>query len=92
MPLNRNGQTRGFVFVTAPDYLRDELLKLNNIQFREKNLVIEAARSEVKAAKTIPKSSHCIRSQVVVNRFPENQDVFSRSKLVPGELSYTVFL
>ena len=24
-----------------------------------------------------------------MNRFPENQDAFNRSKLVPGELSYT---
>ena len=37
MPLNRNGQTRGFAFVTAPDHVRNELLKLNNIQFRENN-------------------------------------------------------
>ena len=35
------------------------------------------------------KSNHSTRPQVVVNRFPENQDVFNRSKLVPGELSYT---
>ena len=89
MPLNGNGQTRGFIFVTAPGHVRNELLKFNNIQFREKNLVIEAARSEVKTAKTIPKSHHSIRLQVVVNRFPENQDVFNRSKLVPGELSYS---
>ena len=89
MPLNRNDQTRGFVFVTAPDHVRNELLKLNNIRFREKNLVIEAARSEMKTAKTIVKSNHSTRPQVVVNRFPENQDVFNRSKLVPGELSYT---
>ena len=34
-PLNCNGQTRGFAFVTAPDHVRNELL--NNIQFREKN-------------------------------------------------------
>ena len=34
-PLNRNGQTRGFAFVAAPDHVRNELL--NNIQFREKN-------------------------------------------------------
>ena len=89
MPLNRNGQTRGFAFVTAPDHVRNELLKLNNIRFREKNLVIEAARSEMKTANTIVKSNHSTRPQVVVNRFPENQDVFNRSKLVPGELSYT---
>ena len=89
MPLNRNGQTRGFAFVTAPDHVRNELLKLNNIQFREKNLIIEAARSKMKTAKTIAKSNHSTRPQVVVNRFPEHQDVFNGSKLVPGELSYT---
>ena len=46
IPLNCNGQTRGFAFVTAPDHVRNKLLKLNIIQFREKNLVIEAARSK----------------------------------------------
>ena len=43
MPLNHNGQTRGFAFVTAP----------NNIHFSENNLVIEGARSKIKTAKTI---------------------------------------
>ena len=55
MSLNRNGQTRGFAIVTAPDHVRNELLKLNNIRFREKNLFIEAARLEMKTAKTIVK-------------------------------------
>ena len=35
------------------------------------------------------KSDHSTRPQLVVNRFPEHQDVFNGSKLVPGELSYT---
>ena len=43
----------------------------------------------MKTAKTIVKSNHYTRPQVAVNRFPENQDVFNRSKLVQGELSYT---
>ena len=89
MPLNRNGQTRGLAFVTVPYHVRNELLKLNKIQFREKNLVIEAARLEMKAAKTTAKSNHSTRPQVVVNRFPENQDLFNRSKLVPGDFSYS---
>ena len=38
----------------------------------------------MKTAKTIAKSNHCIRPQVVVKRLPENQDVFKRSELVPG--------
>ena len=74
MSLNRNGQT-GFAFVIAPDHVRNDNY---NIQFREKNLAIEAW-SEVKTAKTIAKSCHSIRPQ----------DVFNRSKLVPGEISYT---
>ena len=77
MPLNRNGQTRGFAFVTAPDNVRNELLKINYIRFREKNLVIEAARSKMKTAKTVAKSNHSTKPQVVMNRFPENQDVFN---------------
>ena len=79
MPLNLNDRTRGFAFVTAMYHARDKLLKF----------FIEAARCEVKIAKTIVKSNHSIRPQVVVNRFPEDQDVFSRPKLVPGELFYT---
>ena len=89
MSLNRNGQTRGLAFVAAPDHIRNKLLKLNKIQFREKNIVLEAARSKMKTAKTIAKSNHSTRPQVVVNRIPENQDVFNRSKLVTGELSYS---
>ena len=88
MPLNCNGQTRGFAFVTAPDHVSNKLLKLNNIQFREKNLIFEAARSKMKTAKTVAKSNHSTRPQVVANRYPEHQDVFNGSKLVPGELSY----
>ena len=52
MPLNPNVQTRGLAFVTAPDHVRNELLKLNNIQSREKNLIIEATRSKMKTAKS----------------------------------------
>ena len=89
IPLNRNGQTRGFAFVTAPDHVRNEFLKLNNTFSLENNLVIEAARSKMKTTKTIAKSNHSTRPQVVVNCFPEHQDVLNGSKLVPGELSYT---
>ena len=43
----------------------------------------------METAKTIVKSNRSTRPQVAVNRFPENQDVFNRSKLVSGELFYT---
>ena len=43
MSLNCNGQARGFAFVIAPDHVRNQILMLHNIQFKEKNLVIEAA-------------------------------------------------
>ena len=89
MPLNGNGQTRGFLFLTASNHVRNELSKLNNIQFRKKNLVIKATRSENKTSKTIAKLNHSTRPQVVPNCFPDNQDVFNRSKLVPREHFYT---
>ena len=43
----------------------------------------------MKISKPIVKSDHSVRPQVVLFRFLENQDVFNRSKLVPGKLSYT---
>ena len=46
--------------------------------------MIEAARSEVKRAKTIAKSNYSFKLEVVVNCFPENEDVLNRSKLVSG--------
>ena len=88
MPVNCSGQTRGFASATAPNHIRNELLKLNSIQFREKNWIIEAVRSKMKTAKTIAKSNHSTRPQVVVNCFPEDQDVFNGSKLLPGEFYY----
>ena len=36
MPLNCNGQTRDFASATAPNHIRNELLKLSSIQFRER--------------------------------------------------------
>lgn len=84
IPLNCNGQTRDFASVTAPNHIRNEFSKLNSIQFREKNSIIEATRSKMKTAKTIAKSNLSTRPQVVVNYFPENQDLFNRSKLVSG--------
>ena len=85
IPLNCNGQTRDFASVTAPNHIRNEFSKLNSIQFREKNSIIEATRSKMKTAKTIAKSNLSTRPQVVVNYFPEDEDVFNGSKLLPGE-------
>lgn len=42
----------------------------------------------LKAAKAMAKSNHSTRPQVVVNCFPEDQDVFNGSKLLPGEFYY----
>ena len=62
MSSNYNGQATGFVFVTAPDHIRNELSKLNDMQLRENNLVIEEATSEMKTGKTIAKSNHSLRT------------------------------
>ena len=56
------------------------------------NLVIEAATSEMKTGKTIAKSSHSTRPKVVVNRFPENQDVFRDLNWYPVNFPIVVLL
>ena len=58
MLLNCKGQTRNFDFTSVPEYVRKDLLKLNNTQFWKKDLVIEAARSEGETAKSTMKSNH----------------------------------
>ena len=39
------GKHRGFAFITTPDHVHDELLKLNGIKFKGRPIVVETAKS-----------------------------------------------
>lgn len=90
MPLNRiTGKSRGYAFLTLPSHISKEVIKLDGIEFKNLNIKIEEARTNIQ---TNPKSNmqNQFRPQTVTNKNPENQHLFgTKHKIVPGEKSYT---
>ena len=39
------GKHRGSAFITTPDHLHDELLKLNGVEFKGRPIVVETAKT-----------------------------------------------
>ena len=46
--LSKSGLSRGFAFITAPDHMCTELIKLNGIDFNSRRLTIEEAQVKPK--------------------------------------------
>ena len=66
MPMNdKTGQAKGYVFVSAPKHVYDELLKLNEVNFHGSQIKIEEAKST--REQTIVISSPAKNQPVVVN-------------------------
>ena len=82
MPVNqKTRKNKGFAFITAPEHVYIEPIKLNRIEIKVKEITIQDATS-TRPRTNIPfKNSK--RPQVVVNRYPENQDEFGRTNTVP---------
>ena len=84
MPVNqKTGKNKGFVFITAPGHVYIELIKLNGIEFKGEEITTQDATS-MRPRTNVP-SKNSKRPQVVVNRYPENQDAFGRRNTVPGQ-------
>ena len=82
MPINRK---TGIAFVLCPDYVHNELLKLNGIEFHGKCLIVEEAMSpEKKSEQQRKKRRYHKEPQVVANNFPENQDTFKKPNVMSG--------
>ena len=39
------GKHRGFAFITTPNHVHDELLKLNSVEFKGRPIVVETAKT-----------------------------------------------
>ena len=39
------GKHRGFAFITTPDHVHDELLKLNGVEFKGRPIIVETAKT-----------------------------------------------
>ena len=84
----KTGKSRGFAFISCPDHVCNELIKLNGIDFLETCIIVKeatSARSRVNQGAT---NSVTRGPQVVVKKFPENQDVYFKPSVVPGNRSY----
>ena len=51
---SKTNNSRGFAFVTGPEHVLNELVKLNGIEFQEKNLVIDEAKKKPSTPSLIP--------------------------------------
>ena len=78
----------GEAFISCPEHVCNELIKLNGSDFLETCIIVEEATSIRSRVNQGAKNSVTRRPQVVVNQFPENQDVYFKPSVVPGNRSY----
>ena len=84
MPLIKTtGKSKGFAFIVIPEKVHQDLLELDGIDLLGRKLLIKEAISTRKKD-----SKQNKRPNFVVNNFPENQDLFKRPRIIPGNKSY----
>ena len=87
MRVNENtGICKGFAFELVSQHVQKEILKLNGINISRITVKEDAISTRKRDTKNLQKTSK--RPLVVTNKHPENQDVFSSSKLSAGMKSY----
>ena len=84
MPMRRHDQSKGFAFITAPQHVTKELVKLNGVQFKGNCLIAEESKSRRKSNFR----SNLHSRPRVINNFSENDNTFPRNKFVPGDATY----
>ena len=84
MPMRSHDQSKGFAFITAPQHVTKELVKLNGIQFKGNCLIVEESKSRRKSNFR----SNLHSRPRVINNFSENDNTFPRNKFVPGDATY----
>ena len=78
LPVNeKTGKSRGFAFISCPDHVCNELIKLNGINFLESCIIVEEATSTRSRVNQGATNSVTRRPQVVVNQFPEKMYIAS---------------
>ena len=89
LPTNeKTGKSRGLAFISCPDHVCHKLIKLNGIDFLETCIIVQEARSTRSRANQGTTNSITRRAQVVINQFPENENVYLKPSVVPGNQSY----
>ena len=84
MPMRSHNQSKGFAFITKPQHVTKELVKLNGVQFQGHCLIVEEARSTRKSGFRFNLS---IRPCVFSNS-SEDGNTCTKNDLVPGHITY----
>ena len=77
--------SRGCAFVTGPEHVLNELVKLNGIEFQEKILVINKAKKK----SSTPSLTPLRQIPVDVSQKSQTQTAFNRTPVVPGHKSFS---
>ena len=81
--INKTGKSKAFAFIVTPEKVHQDLLKLDGIDLLGRKLLIKEAISTRKQDQKQNK-----RPNFFVNNFSENQDLFKRPRIIPGNKSY----
>ena len=81
--INKTGKSKAFTFIVTLEKVHQDLLKLDGIDLLGRKLLI---KETISTRKKDPKQNN--RPNFVVNNFPENQDLFKRPRIIPGNKSY----
>ena len=80
--LSKSGLSRGFAFITAPDHLCTELIKLNGKDFKSHRLTIEEALFKPKVKESSPPRNK-------TTEIRNYHTPFEEVPVVPGEKHYS---
>ena len=80
--LSKSGLSRGFAFITVPDHMCTELIKLNEIDFNSHRLTIEEAQVKPKLKESLPSRNKTTETK-------NYQTPFEEVRVVPGERTYS---
>ena len=84
MPMRIHDQSKGFSFITAPQHVTKQSVKLNGVQFKSNCLIVEESKSKRKSNFR----SNLHSRPRVINNVSENDNSFPRNNLVPGDVTY----
>ena len=84
----KTGNFRGFAFISCPDHVCNELIKLNRIDFLETSIIVKEAASNRSRVNQGATNSVTRRPHVIANQFPEDKDVYFKPSAAPGNGSY----
>ena len=84
MPMRTQDQSKGFAFITAPQHVTKELVKLDGVQFKGNCLIVEESKSRRKSnfRSNLHSRPH------LVNNSSGNDNTFSKNNFVPGDVTY----